>query len=834
MTGTLKQDWIYALRQLRRSPGYALAIIATLALGVGANTAVFGLLREVVFPALPVPQAHQVYTLRGIPTPNDRAFLYSEPAFERLSAASAGSALAAHAAINEGNIADRAGEATERATFQPVSTNFFSVLASQPVLGRDFVTADGTISAAGWPVVLSDSFWRRHFGAEKSVIGRTFLLNGAQIFVTGVAPRDFTGVVPGEQPDFWLPLEAEHDVHYAGSFDSLGPHAGVHLNAPYAQQDAFFWLTLLARVPHGQEAQSLARWDAAFVSDRALYVKFETGPEKDADQTARFHLAPAAESESPFAESYAKPLGLLMGMVALLLWIACLNLASLQRARTMQRMQEFAVRSALGASRSRLLRQLAIEGVLPTLLGGMLSVAVDQALRTAMRHWAASRQLVLTPRFDISIFLFSLALLIAVMALFQLLPAQRLTAASGAQPLLSARRGVIGVERAGAANLILTAQIAFSIVLLSLATLFARTLTSLSRVDAGLDRGHILTVRFDFRSVGYDQERRAVLYPQMMQRISALPRIRSTSIDMCPPPGCLWNTPVHAAGIPDQERGLNEAHQDNVGPDYFTTMGMSMLRGRGFHEEDRMNTMPVAVVNRSFAERLFGPGADPTGKQIGIDNSTQFTIVGEVADAHLDDLRAPAPPTLYLAIRQQGTAAGSLQIRTAGNPSLMAGPVLAALHEIDPQLPIREILPLGEAYAQTLTTERLLAELTTVFSALALALATVGVYGVLSFRVARRTGEFGVRMALGADRSDIARLVLGQATRIAIAGILAGAALSILAVRGLRELTYGVGSAEFAAWLPAAIVMVAASLGAAWLPARRAARVEPLEALRAE
>jgi hypothetical protein len=259
----LGQDFSYALRQLRKSPIFSLTVIATLALGVGANTAVFSLLRAVVYPTLPVPSPQQLFVLHGIRTPNDQAWLYSQPAFERLQQATNGktnrSGIAAHSYLAEGNLADHNGGETTRAKMQLVSTNFFSVLDSSAALGRVLSPQDAAQSGTGWPAVLRYGFWQQHFASDPDIVGRTLVLNGAQIFVAGVASRDFFGVIPGESPDFWLPLEAQQDVRYAGPFDSLGREAGVHLDAPYSSQSAFFWLTLIARVPPGAAGISLAQ-----------------------------------------------------------------------------------------------------------------------------------------------------------------------------------------------------------------------------------------------------------------------------------------------------------------------------------------------------------------------------------------------------------------------------------------------------------------------------------------------------------------------------------------------------------------------------------------------
>ncbi len=833
----LIQDFGYGVRQLRKSPGFSLTVIATLALGVGANTAVFNLLRAVVFPSLSVPSPQEIFVLHGVRTPNDRAWLYSQPAFEQLHQATGAQAdrtsIAAHSYLTEGNLADRNGGETTRVKLQLVSTNFFSVLGVPASLGRMLTPQDSSPSVAGWPVVLGYGFWQRYFAATPDVLGRSLVVNGAQAFVAGVAPRNFYGAIPGEPPDFWLPLEAQHDVRYVGPFDSLGPEAGVSLNAPYRSQNALFWLTLIARVPPGHAAPALGRWNAAFAPDRELYANFSTGEEAVEARNSLFTLLPAARSESPFSGHYAEPLFVLMGMVGLLLVVACLNLANLQRTRVVQRRHEFAIRAALGASRLRMLQQLVIESILLAVCGGALSLLVARIAGSALLRWSAQEDASLNPRFDAHIYLFSAGLLALAVVLFQILPARQLILGSSQEGLTSRRR-LVANPRSHSPNLMLAAQIALCVVLLSLASMFVRTLTNLTRLDAGLDREHLLTIHFDFHTANYGNAQIQSLYPQMIERIQALPEVRAVALDMCPPPNCLWNTPIHAAGIADSARGLSEAHQDDVGSGYFHAMGMSLLRGREFDSGDRPQTIQVAVVNHAFAAKLFGPAENPVGHRFGLDDDSRYLIVGEVADARVNDLRSPAEPMIYLDLQQQFPARGSLEIRTAGRPQALTASVQAALRNVDPQLPITGIMPLDTAYAHTLTTERLLAKLTAAFSLLALALAAIGIYGILSFRVVRRIAEFGVRMALGATRSDILLLVLGQAFGVAFIGILCGGLCAVFTAHSLRTLLFGISNAGFTSWLPSSLVLACVSLVAAYLPARRAARTEPMEALRLE
>lgn len=832
------RDLRYGFRTLRNSPGFTAVAVFTLALGIGANTAVFDLLRAVVFPSLSVPSPGEIFVLRGIRTPNDGAFLYSQPAFERLRESTAGQAdgprIAAHSALAEGEFAAYSGAPVQPVSLQLVSTNFFSALGVSASAGRVFYDSDRTVSSSGWPAVLRHGFWQEHFNADPAILGRSQVLNGTLVSIVGVAARNFDGVIPGEAPDLWLPLEAQHDVRYVGPFDSPGDGSHKDLSKPYNQQSTLFWLTLIARVSSGQSAPALARWDAAFAPDREIYERFASPQQKAASGDARFLLLPAAFNEGLLSATYYTPLLVLMGMVGLLLLIACLNLANLQRTRMLRRSHEFAIRSALGSSRLRLLQQIVAESVPLGLCGGVLSLGIARVLGSALVRLPSDVAIRLDLRFGLGIFVFCLVLLLVALLLFQILPARKLLFAE-ALPAggLASARGSIGASGSEGGNAMLGAQIALCVLLLSLAAMFVQTLRNLNGLSAGVDRSHILTVRFDFRDSNFRDGALLGIYPRMLDRLRSLPGVRLAVQDRCPPPNCLWNTPVHAAGI----SGETEAHQDDVGSGYFRTMGIPLLGGREFDDGDRPTTTQVAIVNHTLAGRLFGPNQNPLGHHIGFgtapDDAT-YLVVGEIADIRVDDVRRPPPPMIYLPVAQHFPTRGSLEVRTVNRASAEIANVRTALRAIDTQLPISTITPLDEAYAHTFQTQSLLARLTSAFGILAVILAAIGVYGVQSFRVARRAGEFGVRMALGASREDVFAMVLGQALRVSVIGGLVGGALAVVSSYSLRNFLFDVHDYGLGSWLLSSLILGGASFLAAFLPALRAMRVDPMVALRYE
>ena len=833
---TLSQDIRFGLRMLRKSPAFTSIAILTLALGVGANTAVFNLLRAVVFPSLSVPSPDEIFVLHGIRTPNDGAFLYSQPAFQHLRESTAGQVdgprIAAHSALAEGELAAYSGAPVQAVSLQLVSTDFFAVLGVPASAGRVLDRSDSTLSSGGWPVVLRYGFWLDHFNADPAILGRSQVLNGTLVSVVGVVARNFDGAIPGEAPDVWLPLEAQHDVRYVGPFDSPGDGSHKHLGEPYNQQSALFWLTLIARVPPGQSAPAIARWDAAFEPDREIYERFASPEQKTASGNAHFLLLPAAFNEGLLSATYSKPLLALMGMVGLLLLIACLNLANLQRTRMLRRRHEFAIRSALGSSRLRLLRQIVAESVPLAICGGVLSLGIAHVLEPALVRLSSDAPIHLDLRFGLGVYAFCLVLLLVALVLFQILPARKLRFAE-ALPAggLTSVRGSIGGSDGGDA--MLGAQIALCVLLLSLAAMFVQTVRNLNGLNAGVDRSHILTVRFDFYNSNFGDAALPTIYPQMLDRLRSLPGVRLAVQDMCPPPNCLWNTPIHASGI----SGETEAHQDDVGSAYFRTMGIPLLGGREFDDGDRPTTTQVAVVNRTLARRLFGPNQNPVGHHVGFGkppDDASYLVVGEIADVRVDDVRRPPPPMIYLPIAQHFPARGPLEVRTVKRASTEIANVRTALLAVDTQLPISTITPLDEAYANSFQTQSLLAKLTFAFGILAVVLAAIGIYGVQSFRVARRTSEFGVRMALGASRGDVFAIVLGQALRASAIGGLSGGVLAVVCSHSLHNLLFDVHDYGLGSWLLSSLVLGGASLLAAFLPARRAMQVDPMVALRYE
>ena len=385
-------------------------------------------------------------------------------------------------------------------------------------------------------------------------------------------------------------------------------------------------------------------------------------------------------------------------------------------------------------------------------------------------------------------------------------------------------------------TLLLTGQVSLSLLLLSMAALFAQTLLNLGTIDAGLDRQHILSVHLDLVSGGLAKQDLTGLNQRILDRLRSLPSVRDAAMQMCRVPDCVWNTAIHVSGRPDLSPAQMHGEENHVSSHYFHTMGIPLLRGRAISDADRRNTQPVAVLNQAFAERLFGK-EDPIGHFIGYQAAPgdhAFQVIGEVGDAQVDGLRRPAPPVAYFSLEQGADPAGTIEVSALGSPANIAAEIRRSLQAIDPDLPISEIVPLSTEFDDGLSTEKLLARLTAAFAGMTLALAAIGFYGLLSFQVVRRTAEIGIRIAMGATRGQVIRLFLLQTATILLSGIIPGIVLTVLVGRSARTLFYGVRETDPWAFVAASCVLIAGGILATIIPARRASALDPIQTLRAE
>jgi len=720
---------------------------------------------------------------------------------------------------------------SQEASFQLVSDNFFAVLGLSPSAGRLFQGGDDTAGQSELPVVLRYGFAKEHPG--QSVVGTRAVLNRVPIVVVGVAPEDFFGVVQGAAPDLWLPLAAQSSGSFGTWFDSLGPGYRYDLEAPYRSQEGIFWLWVLARASDTEKPSAVNRWTQAIQPDLQLIADATRDPKERAKiRSARVQLIPAAGGEGSLNTTYGRPLFLLMGMAALVFLIGCVNLANLQLARLAGRQREMALRVALGASRWRVLQQLLVEDSLLVAMGGSLAIATCGLMSSLLLHWASGRQhpIPLALRFGVQDLLVGAALLVTALIGFSLLPAWHTTRDHlAAQPNM-------GSKGQRWSSLLLAGQVSLSLLLLSMAALFSRTLLNLSQLDAGLDREHVLSVHLDLRSGGIGKENFTDLNKRLLDALKGLPFVRDASLAMCRIPGCIWNTAIHVSGHPELPEAQLHGEENHVSVGFFHTLGIPLLQGRTFVEGDQKQSQPVAVLNRAFARKLFG-NESPVGHFIGYKippGDHGYLIVGEVDDARVDGLRLPAPPVAYFSLEQRADDAGTIEVRAAGAPANIAAGIRRSLQSVDPNLPIAEIVPLNTEFEDGLSSEKLLARLTAIFSGLTLVIAAIGFYGLLSFHVTRRTVEIGVRMAVGATRMQVHGLFLRQTVTILIAGVIPGIVLTEMVGRIARTLLYGVRETDPWSLLLAICVLFFSAVFATFLPARRAASLDPVKALRSE
>jgi predicted permease len=841
--GSVWDDTRYAFRQLRKSPGFAATTVLTLAIGIGANLAVFQLLYGVLFAHLPVKQPAELYSLHAVQSPFDGEWFFSFPAYRRLRQATQKDApVFARSGFGVGVLQETDG-ATSRIGFQLVSDNFFSVLGLAPSTGRFFLHGDDQRPQAEWPVILRYGYFKEHFGVNQPALGRRATFNGVPIVIVGVAPEGFSGVVRGQAPDLWLPLAAQATNRFGTWFDSLGPGHDVDLDRSYLNQASIFWLWVLSRAPHGVKAAAPARWTQVLAPDLSLIASASRDQRDRARILAsQVKLVSAQNGEGSLARTYSLPLFILMAMAAVILLVGCLNLANLQMARLLEREIEIATRIALGASRARILRQVVIEAVVLAAIGSVLAFATGRGASSLLLHWASRRAQIIPidPQIGTAATLLGAALLLCALVGFGLLPAWRMTRKSFSMASRIRVGQVSSQSKAGRrwSDLLLASQVSFSLLLLCAAGLFAQTLRNLSRVDAGLDRDHVLSIHLDMRSTGFAKQQSDLssFYDTVLQQLKGLPMVRDAAVHMCTIPHCGWNTAVHVFGSPEMAEAQLHGEEDHVGVGYFRTLEIPLLQGRDFAKEDNQGSQQVAILSRSYARKLFGDESS-IGHWIGYSappGDHQFLIVGEVADARVDGLRSNAPPVVYLPIDQHPAPVQSIQVRVRGPWTTLPAEIRDSLYKLAPALPVTEIVPLDLEFDDGLSTEAMLARLTSIFGLLTLALAALGFYGLLSFRVARRTSEIGIRMALGATRSQVRALFLGQTLQILVAGLIPGAALAVGTSYFARKLLYGTGTMDILALGFAVFVLAAVGLLATLVPAHQAASIDPMTALRSE
>jgi len=832
---SLVQDLRYAVRQLRKSPGFTAVAVLTLALGVGANTGIFTLVNAVLLKSLPVADPEQLYLVEDNPPHGSR---FSYPMFQDARAVMPHGAELAAMSWPGTFYASFGGGQPEMVLGQLVSGNYFQTLETRVELGRLLTEEDDRVVSGSPVAVISYGCWERRFGRDPNVVGRKLVVNGMPLLVVGVAPQGFFGARAGVAPEFWVPTAMQASVHYAQHY-SEGNSAKTE--DPWAPQRDIRWLQFVVRAKDpASVAPAVAALNQVFRVNLEQTVAAKVDPqERQALLREQLLLSPGGRGSPNLREDFSQPLLALMAMVAIILLIACANIANLLLARAAAREREIAVRLSIGASRARLVRQLLVECVLLSVCGTMLGAAVAFWLCEILPSWASSGSspipLSLTP--DARVLLFSAAIAVFTGIAFGLAPALQGTRVEPLQALKAGGRSApaCGGARWSLKQSLVVLQVALSLVLIVGAGLFVRTLRNFTNLDPGFDRDHLVSVWIDTHLGGYSQAQRAALYPQLIERVEALPGVRSAALGSCEvASGCGDASDIYLPGVP-HSNGETDAQERQVSQHFFATTGIPLIEGRGFADSDTANSPQVAVVNQAFV-REFLPGKDPVGQYFGYDsqNAYRFQIVGEVKDSRVNDIHEEAPPTIYHSLTQDVVDVESLTVRTFGDPKQLIAAARDAVRSVDPNLPIGAAGTVAELVSNSLAQQRLIARLTTIFGALALGLACLGLYGVMSYTVAHRTGELGIRLALGATRPGVLWLVMRQSLALAGVGIAAGLSLSLLTTRSVSSLLFGLSPYDPATMLAAAAVLLLVSLASGLRPAWRAARVDPMVALRCE
>jgi putative ABC transport system permease protein len=817
----VRQDTAYAFRIVRRSPIFALSMIVVMALGIGATSGVFGLVDGLVLRSLPVRSP-------------DRLVYLSRPSFSYrvLSELQArGSHIFSDlAAWNLEGVHVQWGTELEPAEVLMASGNFYSTLGVQASAGRTFTATDDQIGGGrdGLVAIISDAAWQRRFGRDRGAIGRIIRIDQKPFTIIGVTPPGFFGVAPGLAPEITVPLTVMQSAEHLASTTRS-------------------WLHLIGRLRDGL---TLERADGAFQSIWPAILEAVTDPGMPADRRARYlsrtsSLESARAGYSRVRNQFQEPLWLLLALVALLLTVATASAANLLLARSAARRRELAVRLAIGASRARVVRQMLTEALVWTALGATAGLFVaswgSQSLVAMMRTWEDPIALEAGPNGRVLLFTLALAFITATVC--AVVPALRATRVDAGAALKEFGR-IEGARtrRWALSHSLVTAQIALTVLLLFGAALFARSLQRILAQDAGFERNAILVVSTDAEAAGYSGARHAVFYAELLDRLRALPGVASASLSRYPPisdQDGAWTQSVGIDGAPVQRDPAREIHFNGVTPGYFATVGMRLLRGRDFTDADRDGSRRVVVVSDSLARRFF-PGENAVGRRmsIGLDKSRQdLEIVGVVSDAKYQRLTEQTLSIAFLPCAQLGgfLAGRNLfaEIRAAGPIRPVGERVRREIHALDAAVPVR-IQTVSDRIRESLVKERVIAVLAMGLGLAALTLACAGLYGLLAYTVSRQTNEIGLRLALGAHRGAMVWMVLRQSLVLGILGVLAGLAASLALGRLARNLLYQVSATDPLALAAAALVMLAVTLCAGVLPARRAAHVDPLVALRAE
>jgi predicted permease len=828
----LTQDTNYGVRAMLRSPGITLVALLSLALGIGANTAIFSLMDRVMLKSLPVAEPARLVLFgngldEGISDGFPNRWLYSYPFYREMQKRNQvfSDVAAAFSSTDRVHGFVEGRSDAEAMNIQLVSGTYFPMLGVQALRGRTISEEDDR-TQAGHPVaVVSYAWWTRSLGRDSSVLDKKLTIGSTIFSIVGVAPPEFFGTKVGEAPDIWIPLSMQKEV--PPGFDGYN-------------DQIFESLHLMARLKPGMTIAE-ANTNANLLFQQILRG-FSRAPLTQENllklDNTRVELSSMATGFSRLRWQFSEPLKILMAVVGLVLLIACANIANLLLARSTARARELAVRQALGAGRLRLIRQLLTESLVLALAGGALGVAfASGASHLLVRMVSDGRQaLQLDVAVDTRLLLFTLGVTLATALLFGTIPAFRATRLNLTDSLKDARSPAGASAKGPLAKALVISQVALSLVLLVGAGLFVRSLMNLTNVDTGFSRENVIRMRVDPSSVGYKEDDRLIgMYRQIEERVSALPGVRAASFSIFTFNEGTWNNSIWVQGYLSGRREIS-VHHNAVGNGYFAAMGIPFLAGRTFGPQDTAVSPKVGVISETMAHTLF-PSGSPIGRRYGRggpQNAGDIEVIGVVKDVKYNSLDEDPQPGDYLPYTQNVRYLNDFEVRYTGHSAAAIRAIGQTIHDVDHSLPISDVMTLDEQVERSITNQRLVAQLSAFFGLLAVFLSCIGIYGLMSYVVTRRVNEIGLRMALGAERSHVLWLVMRESLWLVALGIAIGAPVALAGDRLISSMLFGLRATDALSLLAAVGLLLVVAAIAGYLPARRASLIDPMVALRCE
>ena len=832
----LHADIRQGIRALTKSPGFTIVAVLSLALGIGANTAIFTLFNAILLRPLPVQNPQQLVLFGdgraagsndGLPSDSTRLFAY--PFYREFKSKSqVFSGIAAINSIQFGSHGSVAGGPPEQLRIDLVSSNYFSVFGVLPALGRTLTDADETTAGSGPVAVISYAWWQRRFAGDPAVLGKQVNVEAHNYTIVGVAQPGFFGATVGQTADLWIPLSMEKEI-------SPGWHG---------LDDKFFQsLYLIARLKPGETAaQATPETNLLFKQIlRSDYVGPNPSPKELASiQHANIELTSAARGLSRLRRQFSSPLEILMTIVGLVLLIACANIANMLLARGVSRAREVAVRMALGASRARIIVQLLTESSLLAGIGAAIGVALAWKTSAILLHMAAPGPVPvpidLTP--DLPVLAFTLLLTVLTALLFGIIPALRATRLELTPALKEGRGSAPLSARNTLGRGLIVGQIALSVLLLAAAGLFLRSLVKLTSTDTGFDGKNVLVFGLDESSANLPIDATLTQLQQRIEdRVQSIHGVQSASFSMFTFNQGEWSNDLTVQGIPRTPENSHDVLYNVVGKNYFSTFGLPILEGRGFTAQDTEKSPKVALINQTMARRFF-PNSSAIGHRFGfgddITHSGDIEIIGVVKDAKYVSLRESPEMAAYFPYIQRIQYFSNFSVRYTGDPRPIIAAVREAIPQVNSNVIISSVSTLSELVQHSIATQKLIAQLSAFFGALAVFLACIGIYGLLSYAVLRRTNEIGIRLALGAQTRTLRWMVLRESILLLAIGLALGLPIALASTGILRNLLYQLSPSDPWTFAASVLIVAAMTILAAWLPARRATKVDPMVALRCD